>query len=298
MNNELPRRKALGKGLEELFGVEVLEIEEQINKGNYNKEEVIDINIDELRPNPYQPRKVFDEKSLNELAESIKENGVFQPIIVKKSIKGYEIIAGERRVRASKLAGNTTVPAIVREFDDSKMMKIALLENLQRDNLNDLEEAAAYVDIMRLENLNQAQLSEIIGKSVPYISNKIGLLRLPEEVKDMLVKNEITPTVARSLSKFSNPDQIIMLAKKSRDEGWGSAMIEEEAKKAEYQKIARDNTKPRKLTGDKLEYKYIEDQLREKYDTKIRVYQNKLTFSFNDKDDLNRIFELLNKLEK
>ena len=298
MNNEMPRRKALGKGLEELFGVEVLEIEDQITKGNYDKDEVLEIELDSLRPNPYQPRKNFDEDSLNELANSIKENGVFQPILVKKSIRGYEIIAGERRVRASRLAGKKTIPALVREFDDSKMMKIALLENLQRDNLNDLEEAQAYVEIMKLENIKEGQLSEIIGKSVPYISNKIGLLKLPDEVKDMLINGDINMTVARSLSKFSNPNQIIELAHRAKDEGLTSKQIEEEAQNVIYTKTNRDNTKEKKLTGEKLEYKYIEDSLREKYDTKIRIFKNRLEFTFTDKNDLNRIFELLNRLEK
>ncbi len=133
---ETSRRRALGKGLEELFGAEVLDIEtleEQI-VADTPKEEILEINISELRSNPYQPRKVFDEKALAELADSIKEHGVFQPIIVKKSIKGYEIVAGERRVKASSLAGRATIPAIVRDFNDQEMMEIALLENLQRED--------------------------------------------------------------------------------------------------------------------------------------------------------------------
>ena len=133
---EQPRRRALGKGLEELFNTEVLDfdsLEEKIVTET-PKEEIVDINLDELRSNPYQPRKVFDPTALQELADSIKQHGVFQPIIVKKSIKGYEIIAGERRVKASKMAGLDTVPAIIREFDDTEMMEIALLENLSKDN--------------------------------------------------------------------------------------------------------------------------------------------------------------------
>ena len=137
----MPRRRALGKGLEELFNAEVLDfdsLEEKIVTET-PKEEIVDIRIDELRSNPYQPRKIFDEEALKELSESIKQHGVFQPIIVKKSIKGYEIIAGERRVKASRMAGLESVPAIVREFDDTEMMEIALLENLQREDLNHLK---------------------------------------------------------------------------------------------------------------------------------------------------------------
>ena len=147
---EMPRRRALGKGLEELFNAEVLDfdsLEEKIVTET-PKEEIVDIKIDELRSNPYQPRKVFDEEALQELSDSIKQHGVFQPIIVKKSIKGYEIIAGERRVKASILAGLEKVPAIIRDFNDQEMKEIALLENLQREDLNPIEEAMAYQNLM------------------------------------------------------------------------------------------------------------------------------------------------------
>ena len=143
------KKRALGKGLEQLFNSENLDLD-SFEKAVYDtatNEEIIDIKIDELRPNPYQPRKVFNDESLNDLAESIKEHGVFQPIIVKKSIKGYEIIAGERRVRASKLAGLEVIPAIIRNLNDEQMMEIALLENLQRENLSAIEEAIAYKTI-------------------------------------------------------------------------------------------------------------------------------------------------------
>ena len=139
------KRRALGRGLEELFYNEPIDynkVEEKILTET-PKDEIKMVKIDELRSNPYQPRKVFDETALQELAASIKEHGVFQPIIIKKSIKGYEIIAGERRVKASKLAGLDEIPAIIRDFSDDEMMEIALLENLQRENLNAIEEANA-----------------------------------------------------------------------------------------------------------------------------------------------------------
>ena len=147
---ETTKRRALGKGLEELFNNEQLDLnkfEKQIVEST-PKEEIIEVNISDLRPNPYQPRKVFDESKLNELASSIKEHGVFQPIIIKKSVKGYEIIAGERRVKASGIAGLEKIPAIVRSFTDEEMMEIALLENLQRENLNSIEEATAYKKLL------------------------------------------------------------------------------------------------------------------------------------------------------
>ena len=140
------KRKALGRGLEQLFNDEGLNfdtIENSIIEEAKTNDQIVEINLSELRANPYQPRKNFDEEALNELASSIKEHAVFQPIIVKKSIKGYEIIAGERRFRASKLAGLETIPAIVKDFSDEEMMQITLLENLQRENLTSIEEAKA-----------------------------------------------------------------------------------------------------------------------------------------------------------
>ena len=157
---ETNKRRALGKGLEELFNIEDInynKIEEKIME-TADESEIKEIPIDKLRVNPYQPRKTFNEESLKELAESIKEHGVIQPIIVKKSIKDYEIVAGERRYRASKIAGKTTIPCIVREFTDEQMMEIAVLENLQRENLNSIEEALGIESLMRNLNLTQEHI--------------------------------------------------------------------------------------------------------------------------------------------
>ena len=165
------KRKALGRGLEELFNSESLELSKIENKiiEEADKDEIIEIDLSQLRSNPYQPRKIFDEEALKELSESIKEYGVFQPIIVKKSIKGFDIIAGERRVKASKMAGKTTIPAIVRDFTDEQMMQIALLENLQRENLTAIEEATAYKDIINALNITQDDLAQKLGKSRSHI---------------------------------------------------------------------------------------------------------------------------------
>ena len=290
---EMPKRRALGRGLEELFSTEVLDfeaLEEKIVKET-PKEEIIQISLDELRANPYQPRKVFDENTLNELADSIKEYGVFQPIIVKKSIKGYEIIAGERRVRASKIAGIETIPAIVREFDDEKMMEIALLENLQRENLNSIEEATAYLKIIEAKNLTHGEFGKVIGKSQAYVTNTIGLLNLPDIVKDMLIKNEISMTHARILSKMSDPEKVIELAEKIKTEGITSRDLEEIAKGKDIEKRVKYE---RKLNESEREFKYIEETLGERFDTKVRVYKNKLEIKYSNIEQLNRILEILN----
>ena len=172
MNQEI-RKKSLGRGLEDLFQDDTLDYEkvEQKILRETPHDEIVQINIDELRPNPYQPRKIFNKEALEELATSIKEYGVFQPIIVKKSIKGYEIIAGERRVKASKLAGLEKIPAIIRDFTDNEMMEIALLENLQRENLSSIEEAIAYKKLQEALRLTQEELAKKLGKSRSHITN-------------------------------------------------------------------------------------------------------------------------------
>ena len=210
------KKRALGRGLEQLFNSENIDfdsIEKKIYEGATN-EEIVQLNISDLRPNPYQPRKVFNEDALKELSESIKENGVFQPIIVKKSIKGYEIIAGERRFRASMLAGLDKIPAIIRNFTEEQMIEIALLENLQRENLNAIEEALAYKNMIEKLNLTQDELSKKVSKSRSHITNMLGLLRLPEEVQEMVVNNKLTMGHARVLSKLEDKDEIINMANK------------------------------------------------------------------------------------
>ena len=214
------KKRALGRGLEELFNNENLDLnsfERQVYESASN-EEVVEISLKELRPNPYQPRKVFNEEALNELAASIKEHGVFQPIIVKKSIKGYEIIAGERRYRASLLAGKETIPAIVRDFSEEKMMEVALLENLQREDLTSIEEAYAYKNMLEKLNLTQEELATKVGKSRSHITNILGLIRLPKQVQTMVADQSISMGHARILSKIEDEEKIIELANKIVEE--------------------------------------------------------------------------------
>ncbi len=288
------KKRALGRGLEQLFNSENLDFdnfEKQI-LDETPKDEVIEINLDELRPNPHQPRKIFNDEALNELALSIKENGVFQPIIVKKSIKGYEIVAGERRYRASKLAGLTTIPAIVRDFTEQQMIEIALLENLQRENLNAIEEAIAYKTMIEKLNLTQEQLSARVSKSRSHITNMLGLLRLPVEVQKMISEGKISMGHARVLSKLEDNDKIIEYARKIDLEKLPVREIEE---------ITLDDERKvnikRKESTTSSEYKYVEDLLRDKLDTKIKIKNKKIEISFNNTADLNRILEILNVKE-
>ena len=286
------KKRALGKGLEQLFDLENLNtghmsnFEKQIYE-DAKGEEVTEINLDELRPNPYQPRQVFDEDALNELAASIKEHGVFQPIIVKKSIKGYEIIAGERRVRASKKAGKKTIPALIRQFTDDQMAEIALLENLQRENLNVLEEAKAYKSLIEKLNITQEELAKKVSKSRSHITNIIGLLRLPEEVQKLIEEGKITMGHARVLSKLEDKKEIIKLANDIANMNISVRELEKMSNKAprshEISKKPKNN-----------EYRYVEDLLRDKLDTKIKIKDKKLVISFTNDADLNRILEILN----
>ena len=288
---EQVKRRALGMGLEELFNNEQLDLDKFEEKivSVTPKEEVIELKLSELRPNPYQPRKVFDAEKLQELANSIKEHGVFQPIIVKKSIKGYEIIAGERRYKASQLAGKETIPAIVRDFTDENMMEIALLENLQRENLNSIEEATAYQKLLASLKVTQEELANKLGKSRSHITNMLGLLELPEEVKNLIAEEKITMSHARVLSKMKDKDEIINLANKIVDENLNVRAIEQTSQNPTVEKKHKLKTKVKKES----EYKYIEESISEKLGTKVKINNKKILISFTNNNDLNRILEIL-----
>ena len=223
------KRKALGKGLEQLFSNERIDFQnfEQKIVEEAKQSDIIEIPLVDIRSNPYQPREYFDEQSLKELADSIKEHGVVQPIIVKKSIKGYEIIAGERRTRASKMAGKETIPAIVRDFNDQEMLVVALIENIQRENLNPIEEAEAFSKIIENNGLTQEQAAQKFGKSRSYVTNLLGLLNLPEKTKEYVKEQKITMGHARALSKIADEDLVNELAEKVITDGLSVREIEE-----------------------------------------------------------------------
>lgn len=288
------KKRALGTGLEQLFNNENLDLESFERKvyETATKEEIIEVSLDELRANPYQPRKVFDDDALKELSDSIKEHGVFQPIIIKKSIKGYEIIAGERRVRASKLAGLTKIPALVRNLNDEQMMEIALLENLQRENLSAIEEAAAYKSMIEKLDLTQEELSKKVGKSRSHITNILGLLRLPKEVQKLVALNKISMGHARVLSKLESDEKIIELANEIVENRIPVRDLEEKANNTE-----RKNKIERKTSTKTNDYKYAEDLLREKLDAKVKIKDNKIEISFTNVADLNRILDMINVKE-
>lgn len=279
-----PRKKGgLGRGIEALF-----EDEPQIEE----IEEVKELDLSDIRPNPYQPRKRFDDKSLRELSDSIKENGVFQPIIVRKSVNGYDIIAGERRYRASKLAKKKTIPAIVRKFDESQMMEVAVLENLQREDLTPLEEAQAYEMLQKNLGLTQEEVSKRMGKSRPYIANYLRLLTLPSKTKRLLQHGDLSMGQARTLLGLKDKDKIDALAKRVAKEGMP-------VRKVEALVSEMNAKKPQKKTVKKSAFiRASENQLSNKFGSSVNISETKngkghLSIDFASADELNRILDLL-----
>lgn len=289
---ETNKRKALGKGLEQLFSNESLysgpidPIEEIVE--NTPKDDIVEVKLSELRSNPYQPRQKFDQEKLVELANSIKEYGVLEPIIVTKSIKGYEIVAGERRKKASELARLETIPAIIKEFTDSEMMQIALLENIQRENLTAIEEAEAYSNLLKVLNVTQEELANKIGKSRTYITNMVGLLSLPEAVKNDILHGLISAGHAKILSKLENEELITELAEKIKLNHLSVRELENLVQNPDYKrknaivKIKNENS-----------YNYVEEAFTDKIGNRVRIKNKKIVIPFNSEKDLERILEIL-----
>ena len=284
--------KGLGRGIDALFK-DFSDIEEVDEK----KDIVMEISLEEWRPNPYQPRKTFDEHALKELSESIKQSGVFQPIIVRKStIKGYEIIAGERRFRASKLAGKKTVPAIVREFDEARMMQIAVLENLQREDLSPMEEAEAYEMLMKNLKLTQVELAEQLGKSRPYIANYLRLLTLPQIVKDLVQKEQLSMGQARTLLGLKDEKDIIPLANRVLKEGLTVRQLEQIVSDMNDKQLK--TPKKTKQAAPKPYYiQTSEDRLMDKFGTSVAIQEKngkgKIEIEYLSQSDLTRILDIL-----
>lgn len=285
------KNKALGRGLEQLFASEVLDFDsfESNIMDSVDKDDIIQIKLSDIRSNPYQPRKTFDKDALQELADSIKNYGVFQPVIVKKSIKGYDLVAGERRVRASKLAGLETIPAIVKDFSDDMMREIALLENLQRENLTAIELAWAYKGIIDSLHITQDELAVKLGKSRSGVTNVLGLLRLPAKVQDMILEGKISMGHARELSKLEDREKILELADK---------IVKENLSVRDIENMSKDDVlkkkNPIKRSVNKNQYDYVEKELREYFGTKVKIANKKIEINFENSNDLDRILEIMN----
>ena len=286
------KRKALGKGLEQLFSNEVINFDnferEVISSAKAN--DIIEIPLEEIQSNPYQPRKTFNEESLQELAESIKEYGIVQPIIVKKNIKGYYLIAGERRTKAARLAGLETIPAIIKEFNDQEMMEIALIENIQREDLNPIDEAQAYLNIIELGKLTQEEFATRFVKSRSHVTNMLGLLKLPTATKTLVEKNKLTMGHARALSKISDENLVNTLADRVLE---NNLSVRELEHLIAEENMPKNNKITRKEPEKNRHYTIYENIMREKIGTKVKIKDGKIEIPFDRERDLERILEIL-----
>ena len=284
----------LGKGLNSIFGQDVSKVLEDIQNGDVKteKQEQTKINIDQIRPNPYQPRKVFDDTALQELSQSIKQHGVFTPILVKKSIQGYDLIAGERRLRASKLAGMSDIPAIIVDLNDQEMMEIALLENIQRENLNGIEEAKAYEQLIQRLNYTQEQLANRVGKSREHITNTLRLLKLPEDVQEYVVQKKLSMGHVRALIGLKDENMIRKIAKQALDQGLSVRKIEQLVKDLQHKK------EPEKQVEENIFIKEAKNKLEEYFQTSVKVSEHSISIHYENEEDMNRILELLNLIEE
>ena len=289
------KSKGLGRGIDALFGGNFDSIE-NLEKVDTTNETVEEISINEIRPNPYQPRKEFNEEALQELADSIREQGVFQPIIVRKSsIKGYELVAGERRLRASKLAGKETIPSIIREYSEEIMIQVAVVENLQREDLRPIDEALAYKSLMDALKLNQEEVAKKIGKSRPYIANFLRLLSLPLEVQTQLQEGQLSVGHARALLGLKQADKIVPVSKKVIEEGMTVRALEEL-----IQTMNEPVEKVKKIKKIQEKPAYIvesEERLMDKFGTSVQITpkgeRGKIEIEYLSQKDLTRILDVL-----
>ncbi|HCY5991532.1 TPA: ParB/RepB/Spo0J family partition protein [Staphylococcus aureus] len=260
-------------------------------------EQIKQIDISYIKPNPYQPRKTFDENHLNDLADSIKQYGILQPIVLRKTVQGYYIVVGERRFRASEIAGLKYVSAIIKDLTDEDMMELAVIENLQREDLNAIEEAESYQRLMTDLKITQQEVAKRLSKSRPYIANMLRLLHLPKKIADMVKDGRLTSAHGRTLLAIKDEQQMLRLAKRVVKEKWSVRYLENHvnelknvSSKSETDKV--DITKPKFI-------KQQERQLREQYGTKVDISikksVGKISFEFDSQEDFLRIIEQLNR---
>lgn len=293
-----PKNRGLGKGLEALFSNSEIDTQEiSVTKKEESEEKGISfIDINEIKPNQNQPRKSFNEEKLEELAASIIENGLIQPVILRKADKGYEIVAGERRWRACRKAGLKEIPCIIREFTDEQNMLIAIIENMQREDLNPIEEAEGLNQMIVNFGMTQEQVSKSVGKSRPYITNALRLLKLPSEIREMLLANQLSAGHARAIAGISDTEKQIQLAEYAIKEGLSVREIE---------KIIKEENAPKKKISRKkaeksADVRKVEDDLKQIMGTKVNLNQSgkkgKIEIEYYSRDELERLIEMLKSL--
>lgn len=305
------KAKGLGKGLEALFGdAEVAPVEkkpaakkkQEDNRKSEKAEEspveeggVLYVDLNDIKPNAAQPRKVFDEEKLEELAASIQQHGLIQPIVLRKLGKGYEIVAGERRWRAARLAGLKEVPCIVKELTEEENMLLAIVENMQREDLNPIEEAEGLKKMIDTYGLTQEQVSYSVGKSRPYITNSLRLLKLPGKVQQLTAEGKITTGHARALASVKSQQRQVDLATRAAKEGLSVRQIEQLAKET---KQPQEKKKTRKVKS--ADEKRVEEDLKNALGTKVSLNRKgkggKIEIEFYSAEELERLIELLRSL--
>lgn len=307
------KAKGLGKGLDALFGdVEVTPVKSADKKESSKQAKadtaakksdeteasqggVLYIDINDIKPNTGQPRKHFDEEKLEELASSIQQHGLIQPIVLRKLKTGYEIVAGERRWRACRIVGLKEVPCIVKELTDEENMLLAIIENMQREDLNPIEEAEGLKQMIDTYGLTQEQVSYSVGKSRPYITNSLRLLKLPEEVRTLTASGEISVGHAKALAAVKDRDKQITLAKKTAKDGLSVRQIELMAK--ETKAPARKAPKAKKSADEKK----IEEDMKNALGTKVNLNRKgkkgKIEIEFYSDEELERLIELITSLK-
>ncbi len=280
---------AKGRGLEALISKQVDTI---------NEKGVTEIDINKISPNREQPRRIFDETALEELASSIKQVGVIQPVILAKDGDYYKIIAGERRWRAAKIAGIDKIPAIIKDYDESFAFEVALIENLQRENLNSIEEACGYKRLIEEFSLNQEEVAEKVGKSRSAVANSLRLLNLDEEVQRLVLENKISGGHARAILGLEDSSKQLEAAEKIIEGGLSVRAAEALVKAMNAQKTAE--TKP--VVFDTAGYKTIEKNLKDLFGTKVKLNckknKGKIEIEYYSDADLERILELIKKIDE
>lgn len=282
----------LGKGLASIFGDNIDSVLDEISNGESEiKGSSADIAIKDIRTNPYQPRKTFDKQALEELAASIKEHGIFQPLLVRKSLNGYELIAGERRLRASKIAGLKEVPCLIVDFDDRDMMEISILENIQREDLTVLEEAEAYEQLIDKLDYSQEDLAKRLGKSRPYVANTLRLQKLPASIKELLRKDKISAGHARALLNVEDEAKALEIANEAAKKGLSVREVENRVKTLDKKKVVKVKDRDPYLEA-------VRRTMEGRLGTAVNLTKKNITISYNDNDDLNRILEIIGCLEE
>ncbi len=310
----MSKHSGLGRGLESLLSSSESQYETAMPG---DPEGAVEVPVESIRPNPYQPRKTFDKEKLKELSESIKKHGIIQPLIVRKKGLNYELVAGERRLRAARLAKLQTVPVLVRDYDEKQMRELSLVENIQRHDLNPLEEAKAIQELMKQCGYTQAQAAERLGRSRAAVANLLRMLNLPEELQAMIADEKVTAGQMRPLSALTDREQQLKIGKALAENGWSARTVEEVVKTIKEGKnlqvlnervvILDKNGKPvnnkkrkKKTSGasSDIHYKQFEENLIEALGTKVRIVSKndnvgKIEIDYYSLDDLDRICELL-----